>query len=148
MILVSACLLGVECKYNGTSNYNPDLIAYLQNKKWIPICPEQLGGLTTPRIPAEIQGGDGKDVLSGRARVVTKEGKDVTEAFIKGAKEVLKIAQLANVEEAILKERSPSCGKCQIYDGSFQGKIKPGQGVTAAILREYGIRVKTEEDLY
>lgn len=148
MILVSACLLGVNCKYNGGCNRHTEVLNYLDGRQdWIPICPEQIGGLATPRVPAEIQGGDGEAVLKGQARVVTRDGRDVTEAFIKGAQEVLKIAQLCGAHEAILKQRSPSCGSCQIYDGTFAGGKIDGAGVTAALLKLAGIDVKSEEDL-
>ncbi|MCK4261325.1 MAG: DUF523 domain-containing protein [Halanaerobiales bacterium] len=147
MILVSACLVGVNCRYNGEGNNHPDVLAYLKDKQWIPICPEQLGGLPTPRSPAEITNGDGADVLSKEASVVTQDGLDVSESFIRGAEETLHIAQLSRATEAILKERSPSCGSCQIYDGSFEGKKKLGSGVTATLLKLHGIQVRSEEDL-
>lgn len=148
MLLVSACLLGVNCKYNGGCNRHPEVLSYLDGRQdWIPICPEQIGGLATPRVPAEIQGGDGEAVLKGQAKVVTRDGKDVTEAFIKGAQEVLKIAQLTGAREALLKERSPSCGSGQIYDGTFNGGKIDGVGVTAALLKLAGFEVISEEDL-
>lgn len=146
MIMVSACLVGIQCKYNGGCNTHQGVLTYLQGKDWIPVCPEQLGGLATPRTPAEIQGGSGEDVLQNRVKVMTKTGEDVTAPFRKGAEQTLKIAQMAGVKEAILKERSPSCGGCQIYDGSFLGQPKAGQGVTAALLREHGISIHTEDD--
>ncbi|KAB3534380.1 DUF523 domain-containing protein [Alkaliphilus pronyensis] len=144
-ILVSACLLGINCKYSGGNNNNVGLVKDLKEKTIIPICPEQLGGLTTPRDPAEIQGRDGLDVLMGRGKVITNKGQDVTEAFIRGAHETLKIAKLYNIDMAILKARSPSCGLDIIYDGSFTGKCKKGCGVTTALLKKHGVNVFTED---
>jgi len=146
MILVSACLVGSNCRYNGGTNFDQNVISKLEGKRWIPVCPEQLGGLQTPRTPAEIQDGDGAMALVGEAKVKSKNGVDVTENFIKGAKETLYLAQMLGATEAILKERSPSCGSCKIYDGSFQGKPKQGSGVAAALLKQHGIIVKSEED--
>lgn len=109
----------------------------LKKEVLIPICPEQLSGLTTPRDPSEIKDGE----------VVTNNGKDVTDEFKKGAEETLKIAKLFNAKEAILKQRSPSCGCGQIYDGTFSGKIIKGDGVTADFLKKNGIKVISEEEL-
>jgi len=145
MILVSACLLGVNCKYNGGNNLASELIRLLEAEGMVPVCPEQLGGLGTPRVPAEIQGGEGNDVLEGHARVLSKEKEDVTEAFVKGAEETLKLAKLFDVKKAVLKARSPSCGCGIIYDGSFSAKTINGDGVTTALLKKNGIEVLTEE---
>lgn len=136
-ILISACLLGVNCKYNGNNNNVPGIIEQMKNVILIPVCPEQLGGLTTPRLPAEI---------IGETSVVNKEGFDVTQQFEVGARETLKLAKMYNCEYAILKERSPSCGSNQIYDGSFQGKVKQGEGVTASLLKQNGNKVYSEEN--
>ena len=136
-ILISACLLGVNCKYNGDNNNVEGLIKKMENVTLIPVCPEQLGGLTTPRPPAEI---------NGEAKIFSKEGNDVTKQFYFGAEETLKIAKMANCEYAILKERSPSCGSNQVYDGSFQGKVKPGEGIAASLLKQNGIKVYSEEN--
>lgn len=146
-ILVSACLLGKNCKYNGGNNYNSEIEALASKYNLIPVCPEQLGGLSTPRLPAEIQQGGGKDVLCGRAKVVRKDGADVSEQFIEGAKEVLNTAKQKNVKLAILKSKSPSCGKGNIYDGTFSGNLIKGNGVTTDILEENGIKVLTEKDI-
>lgn len=146
-ILISGCLLGINCKYSGGNNFSQKLMELIKNKKTIPICPEQLGGLTTPRPPAEIQEGDGEAVLAGRAKVLTTGGRDVTEEFIVGAAETLKIAQLYGANKAILKSGSPSCGCGAIYDGSFSNKKKSGNGVTAALLLKHGIEVVTEEGI-
>ncbi|MFH1364828.1 MAG: DUF523 domain-containing protein, partial [Candidatus Aenigmatarchaeota archaeon] len=111
MKLVSACLAGINCKYNGSSKPKEKIIEMVKNGEAIPVCPEQLGGLTTPRETAEQK----------NERVFTKDGKDVTTEFVKGANEGLKIAILAGCKEAILKARSPSCGSGKVYDGSFSG---------------------------
>ncbi len=147
MILVAACLLGVNCRYDGNSCKNEKVLEYIKDKNIIPICPEQLGGLATPRMPVEIAEGDGSTVLEGNGKVVNKEGEDVSEAFLKGAYETLKIAKLFNCKEAILKAKSPSCGSKKIYDGTFNGVLKKGKGITAALLEKEGIKVKSEENL-
>ena len=147
LILVSACLVGVDCKYNGGNNNNNNVLEYIKDKKYILVCPEQLGGLPTPRIPSEIVNGEGMDVINKKAIVMSKEGKDVSSNFIKGAYETLKIAKLYNCKEAILKSKSPSCGNKQIYDGNFKGNIKDGMGVTAAILTKEGIKVVNENEI-
>lgn len=117
-ILVSACLLGVNCKYNGKNNENENVKKLAEEYELIPICPEQLGGLPTPRVPSEIVEIDGISNNKER-KVINKEGIDVTETFIKGAEETLKIAKLYNIKKAILKSKSPSCGNRKVYDGSF-----------------------------
>ncbi|WP_055667610.1 DUF523 domain-containing protein [Desnuesiella massiliensis] len=147
MILVSACLCGINCKYNARNNYNENIYNLLEKGEAIPVCPEQLGGLTTPRACAEIVGGEGKDVLLNKAKVMNKDCLDLTGNFIKGAMETLKIAKALKVEKAILKSNSPSCGRGIIYDGSFSNKKIKGNGVTAELLLQEGIEVITEEDL-
>lgn len=147
MILVSACLLGINCKYDGDNNKHEIVREYLKGKQFILVCPEQLGGLSTPRTPCEIKHGDGIDVLLGICKVENKDGEDTTENFTKGAKETLKIAKLYNCTEAILKEFSPSCGSNRIYDGTFSGRKIDGQGVTACILKNEGIKIISEKDL-
>lgn len=147
MIIVSACLLGLNAKYDGTTNAHALIRKYSSLGKFIPICPEQLGGLPTPRVPVEIIDGTGQDILTGRCSVQGKQGEVVTPQFIQGAKEVFKIVEILKVTAAILKERSPSCGVNQIYDGSFSHRTKSGQGVTAALLREHNIPIYSEEDL-
>ena len=146
MILVSACLAGFDVKYNGSHNLNEKIKKWFDEKKAIPICPEVLGGLSIPREPAEIVGGEGEDVLDGHAKVITNNGIDVTEQFIKGANETLKIALDLNATMVILKERSPSCGSSMIYSGEFNGNKKKGTGVTAALLKRNGIQVLSEEN--
>ncbi|QTA86614.1 DUF523 domain-containing protein [Desulfonema magnum] len=137
MIIVSACLIGIACRYDGMSKADEKVIQYIQDKQWIPVCPEQMGGLPTPRERAEIVGN----------RVLSLSGKDVTEAFEKGAKEILKLTKMACVTEAVLKAMSPSCGCGMVYDGTFSGILRPGSGKTAQILMENGIRVISEEML-
>ena len=148
-ILVSACLLGKLVRYDGEILSNcPQLL-----KEWeelglvIPVCPEVDGGLPTPRPPAEIQQGDGKDVVAGNARVNDIHGKDVTEAFLKGAEEAFRQAEENEVEFAILKAHSPSCGSKLTYDGSFSNRLKEGQGVAAALLEKNGIQVYNEDEI-
>lgn len=135
-ILVSACLLGVRCRYSGERKADERVLGLLkrQDVVLIPVCPEQLGGLPTPREPAERRDGG----------VWNRAGQDVTEQFFQGAREALKMAQLYGCGQAILKERSPSCGSGQIYDGSFQGKVICGDGVTAELLKKNGITVTGE----
>ena len=147
MIIVSACLLGLNTKYDGKANAHALLQKYCAMGKFIPVCPEQLGGLPTPRVPVEIIGGTGRDVLKGQCTVQGEQGEVVTSEFILGAKEVIKILEIFTVTAAILKERSPSCGTNSIYDGSFSHRIKSGQGVTAALLMEHNIPVYSEEEL-
>lgn len=147
MKLCSACLLGVKCRYDGKSKPNEKALALLRNEVLIPVCPEQLGGQSTPRPGAEIKGGDGLSVLNNEAKVIESNGADVTHYFVNGAEEVLKVAKLFSVNEAILKQRSPSCGLGQIYDGTFSKTLREGDGVTTALLRRSGIKVISEEDL-
>lgn len=132
-ILVSACLLGLNCKYDGENNYSKDIDEFLKDYEVIPICPEIMGGLPTPRISAERVDG----------RVVTKDGRDVTKEYIKGAKESLFLARKYNVKKALLKLRSPSCGYGKIYDGTFSHTIIDGNGVTAELLKQNGIEIIT-----
>ena len=142
MIIVSACLLGENCKYSGGNNKSENVIKYLEDKEYILVCPEQLGGLSTPRNPSEIityGNKDGNDVLSGCTKVLSNKGIDVTKNFIQGAEETLKIAKEHNAKTAILKAGSPSCGYKKIYDGSFLGNKIQGMGVTAAILNKENI---------
>lgn len=134
-ILVSACLLGVNCRYDGGNGRREWVVSLMDRYNLIPVCPEQLGGLQTPREPAERQ---------ETGSVTDKNGRDVTEYFTRGAKETLKIAELYGCKRAILKERSPSCGHGVIYDGTFSGTKVPGNGITAGLLEENGISVTGE----
>jgi len=147
MIAVSSCLLGEDCRYSGNNNYDRRITELLEDGEVISICPEVLGGLSTPRPPAEIQGGDGKGVLEGIARVIDKEGNDVTVSFIEGARESLALIKEHGCSLAILKAKSPSCGSRVIYDGSFSGNKKAGVGVTTALLQKEGIEVFNEEEI-
>ena len=132
-ILISACLLGVCCRYDGASKAHPLVLALAERHTLVPVCPEQLGGLPTPRPPAERRDG----------RVVTQSDV-VTEQYRRGAEETLKLCKLLGCEAAVLKERSPSCGYGQIYDGTFSGTLTAGDGVTAALLAAHGIPVYGE----
>jgi uncharacterized protein YbbK (DUF523 family) len=147
MIIVSACLCGINCKYDGGNNSDERVLRLLKEGKAIPVCPEQLGGQETPRAPHEIVNGNGRDVLDGKAKILGPKGDDVTSEFLKGAYETLKIAQICGASIAILKARSPSCGTHEIYDGTFSGVKRAGNGVTAELLLESGIKVFTEENL-
>lgn len=143
MIAVSWCLAGGKCRYDGTAKPNDRAMALAQEGA-LCICPEQLGGLSTPRQPSEIVGGDGEDVLWGRAKVMTADGRDVTTEYIAGAEEALRLCRERGVTHAVLKSFSPSCGCGCIYDGSFTGRRKPGYGVTAALFKRNGITVTSE----
>lgn len=134
--LVSACLFGINCRYDGRSKPDKKVIKLATKEILIPVCPEQLGGLPTPREPQEQKG----------SRVFTISGKDVTENFERGAQQTLTIARLLKCKEAIFKQESPSCGCGRIYDGTFTGKLIKGDGVTASLLKKNGIRIMTEED--
>jgi uncharacterized protein YbbK (DUF523 family) len=146
MIAASACLCGFECRYDGKANTVPEIEELYRKGAIVPVCPEQMGGLSTPRVPAEIQNGVGRDVWRGTARVMSREGKDVTEEFKKGALEAWKVLADAKIPKAILKERSPSCGSGTIYDGSFSGKTMTGMGVTTALFLDRGILVMSEQN--
>jgi len=146
VFLVSACLVGIPCRYDGGTCPHDKLQALAAQGDVLPICPEVVGGLPTPRPPAEIQGGDGGDVLDGQAQVVNVEGQDVTTEFLAGAQMALRVARRWGIKKAILKARSPSCGVGQIYDGSFSGRLVEGDGVTAALLRREGVMVRSEEE--
>jgi len=137
MKIVSACLAGVNCNYKGESRPRQKVIELVKKGKAIPVCPEQLGGLTTPRSPAEQKGN----------KVFRKDGKDVTAQFEKGSKEALKIAKLADCNEAILKSNSPSCGCGKVVDGTFSGRLIDGDGVFAKLLKKNNIKVFTENEI-
>ncbi len=136
-IMVSACLLGENCKYNGGNNYNEKVMEYIKGHEVISVCPEVLGGLPTPRVPSEIVNGV----------VTTRDGRDVDSEFRLGAEIALKKAIEENVDLVILQSRSPSCGVKQIYDGSFSGTKIDGQGIFAKLLIENNIRMVDVEDL-
>jgi uncharacterized protein YbbK (DUF523 family) len=147
LYLVSACLLGLPCAYDGRGRPVDDLLALAACGQVMPICPEVAGGLPIPRPPAEIVDGDGDDVLDGRARVVTVTGDDVTAAFLCGAERVLAVARQHGITSAILRQRSPSCGSTCICDGTHNGMLIPGQGVAAALLRRHGVEVLAEAEV-
>ncbi|MEK7851661.1 MAG: DUF523 domain-containing protein, partial [Deltaproteobacteria bacterium] len=142
--VVSACLMGIYCRYDGGHRLDERVLKLQERGKLIPLCPEQLGGLPIPRPPAEVVGGLGGDVLDGRAKVVDAEGKDVTPQFLEGAKKALKIIEESGAEKVIMKEKSPSCGVHKIYRN---GVIVPGKGVLTALLFREGIEVISNEDL-
>lgn len=141
MILISACLAGINCKYNGGNNSNDKIIELVKKGDAILVCPEQLGGLKTPRTPAEIK------IIDGVRKVITKDGVDVTPEYMKGAIEVLELAKKFNITKAILKSKSPSCGCGKIYDGNFSSNLIDGNGMTTELLLQNGIEVITENDL-
>jgi len=136
-ILVSECLAGIDCRYDGQNNKNDKVLDFIKENDCILVCPEQLGGLSTPRTPAEIT----------QNKVIDKNGKDVTINFIKGADEALKIANIYNCKRAILKAKSPSCGSKMIYDGSHTGKLKKGMGITAELFIKNNIEVLNEDEI-
>lgn len=139
-LLISTCLLGVNCRYDGANNaLETSLISDLREKfDLVPICPEQLGGLSTPRLPAE---------LLNDKQVIRKDGVDVSAEFFKGAKEALYVAELYGASLALLKSNSPSCGKNRIYDSTFTGKLIPGQGITVKAFDKHGIKVYNENEI-
>jgi len=144
MIIVSACLAGLNTRYDGGNQTDERVIALLKAGMAIPVCPEQLGGLPTPRPKAEIQDGDGHDVLSKNTVVLAEDGTDLTEQFIRGASEVLKLAGTMNIEEAILKDGSPSCGVNHI---KRKGEETVGMGVLTALLSFNGLKVRSNDSL-
>lgn len=136
-ILVSACLLGVACRYDGKSKPVDEVIALGEKYCLIPVCPEILGGLPTPRVPCEISNG----------RVMSRYGEDKTAEYTRGAEEVLRLARLFNCDTAILKKKSPACGCGEIYDGSFSGILVQGDGACAALLKKSGINILNETQI-
>lgn len=147
MILLSACLGGNNCKYNGGNNYRSEWNKNLAKLEYLAVCPETLGGLPVPRPPCEIKGGSGIDVIAGYARVISADGRDLTDYFLRGAYKTLLLAKNAGITTAVFKSRSPSCGSCKIYDGTFSSRLMDGDGVTAALLKLHNIKVVDEEYL-
>lgn len=137
VILVSACLLGVHCRYDGNQTADENILALAGQYRFVPVCPEQLGGLPTPRSPVELRNG----------RAMTDDGQDVTRAFERGAQECCRLARLLGARTAILQPRSPSCGLAQIYDGSFSGRLIAGQGLCARALAREGLAVLSADDI-
>lgn len=146
MILVSACLAGVETRHDGTHRLNEKIRALVISGEAIPLCPEVMGGRKIPREPVEITGGTGSDVLEGRARVVDKNGGDHTAEILSGVEEFVRAAKSLGVTAVILKEKSPTCGVERIYDGTFTGTLIPGGGVLAAALKREKIKTYTGEN--
>lgn len=136
-VLISACLLGVRCRYDGKGNHAERLDELMALAQLVPVCPEILGGLETPRVPCERVGD----------KVLNRDGADRTEAFLRGAAEAHRLGEIFGAKYALLKQRSPSCGSVQIYDGAFSGKCIPGEGVTAQRLRAHGYRIYGEEQV-
>ncbi len=141
MIGISSCLCGINCKYNGKNNLEPVFLQLLNEGKVVPICPEQLGGLKTPRIPAEIQEDKNKN-----RKVINKEGMDVTFEYNLGAKRTLEILKALDIKKVIFRRRSPSCGCGEIYDGTFSGTTIKENGITTELLLKNGIKVITDEE--
>lgn len=141
MIIISACLCGCNCKYNGKNNKNEQCVNLFKSGKATLICPEQLGGMTTPRLPSEILKNEENKL------VINKNGENVTDFFERGAKEALNIAKLVNSKVAILKDGSPSCGSEFVYDGNFSGNKIKGQGITAELFIKNGIKVFSEKNM-
>lgn len=134
MILVSACLVGLHCRYDGKTSVNDELVELVLKGEAIPVCPEMMGGLPVPRIPAERVGD----------KVINKEGMDVTKEFTLGAEKTLDLALINKVEKAILKSKSPSCGVGVIYDGTHSRTLKEGNGLTVELLMKHGIHIENE----
>jgi uncharacterized protein YbbK (DUF523 family) len=145
-LLVSACLLGVACNHEGRGSWRSVVAELGKRYRLVPVCPEVLGGLPTPRAAAELAGGDGSEVLRGTARVMNVEGADVTAAYRRGAEAAVAVARATGATRAVLKARSPSCGSSAIYDGTFSRRLVPGQGVAAAALRAAGLEVCSDEE--
>jgi len=145
-ILISSCLTGEKCAYDGKARTDKKLIRALAGHELIRVCPEMFGGLGTPRERHEITDGTGEDVLLEKARVISASGKDRTESFIRGAQKTLETARQNGIKVAILKSRSPSCGTHTVFSGKFDGSLKEGAGVTTALLHRHGIQIYTEND--
>lgn len=136
-ILVSACLLGASCRFDGKAKPVKEVIALKEKYNLIPVCAEIMGGLPTPRIPCEIKNG----------RAVNQNGEDKTDEYVRGAEEVLRLARLFGCDTAVLKARSPSCGNGEIYDGSFSGRLISGDGICAELLKANGIKIFNETQI-
>ncbi len=145
-VLVSGCLLGLKTRYDATDNYSQTVIDFLKSNNLtpIPVCPEQLAGFTTPRPKCWFSCGNGKDAIAGQGKLISEEGKNVTEAFIMGAHETLKVARLTGCRHAILQQRSPSCGTLRIY---LNQQLTEGMGVTAALLESEGLTLIGDDQL-
>lgn len=146
-VLISACLAGRACAYDGSHRAHPEILELVRTGRAVLVCPEEEGGLPTPRPPAEIEGGRGELVLDGSARVVTDTGADVTDVYLEGARVAVERTRAQSCAAAILKARSPACGCGAVYDGTFSRSLTEGDGVTAAALRRAGVELWTEEEL-
>jgi len=142
MIIVSACLIGIHCRYDGGTSLDETLLSILSQDGYVPLCPEQLGGLSTPRLPSQIVAGSGEEILNGTSHITDSSGRDVTEHFLRGAREVARIARLMKIDTALMKEYSPSCGVCSI---KRNGVAVRGMGVASALLASMGITVISSE---
>ncbi len=138
MLIVSACLAGLNCRYDGTNSLDEEIERMSRSGEAFPICPEAVGGLPTPRTPSEIESGSGEDVLAGRSRVVNEKGEDVTAHFVRGAWRALAVVRAMGIREGIFKARSPSCGVTTIRR---EGRLVKGSGVCAALLLKEGVRL-------
>ena len=144
--LISACLIGLDCKYNGKNNLNPKIRNFFALRRdYLMACPEIMGGLPTPRPPAEIEGGDGEAVLRKKAKVINAAGRDVTKECMRGATIIARLAKKYGIKQAVLKSNSPCCGVGKIYDGTFTGSLKSGNGLLTAALVKSGIKVYSEK---
>jgi uncharacterized protein YbbK (DUF523 family) len=143
-VLLSACLAGVNCVYDGTNKLHPVFAGIYKKGDAVLFCPEALGGMKVPHSPSEISGGDGLDVIEGRGSVFSKDGKEVTVYFVKGARKTLELAVKKGIKKAVMKSKSPSCGCGRIFDGTFTKKLVSGYGVTAALLKQNGIVVVSD----
>ena len=144
VIIVSACLLGVNCRYSGMSKKDDKVIEFLVGKHFVPVCPESLSGLPIPREPADFDRGDGTMTKNGKNQVVDRDGINVTKKFLRGASEAMKICKLSGAKSAILKDRSPSCGVHQVYN---EGTLVNGVGIFTAMLLLEGVKVMSEKDI-
>jgi len=140
LLVLSSCIAGLRCRYDGSSCVNKNLLKGIDSW-YIHVCPELLAGFGIPRKPCEISGGSGGDVLAGRAKIIDKDGLDITSLMLAGAEKALRICLENGVTEAFLRAKSPSCGYGRIYDGSFSSTLRPGSGIFAALLLENGIGV-------
>jgi uncharacterized protein YbbK (DUF523 family) len=146
LIVVSACMAGKPCRYDGKSKPMEAVAELVRQGEAVVVCPECLGGLPIPRPPSEIVGGDGADVLCGRARVIAQDGRDVTEAYVLGAQRTVAFCRKHGATAVWLKAKSPSCGVGRIYDGTFTRTLRPGDGVAVAALKAAGIPVKCQDE--
>jgi uncharacterized protein YbbK (DUF523 family) len=145
-LLVSACLVGINCTFRGKNNLDDKIKRLANSGKWLALCPEVFASLGVPRERIELVGGDGEDLLNGKAKAISRSGRDVTKLLIAGAYKVLEMARRYHIREAALKSNSPTCGIGRIYDGTFSNTLKNGDGVLTALLKRNGIEVITENE--